>query len=106
MGSGLKIKLVEALSYGRACVTTRIGLQGLMELENKAVRLANTPELFAAAVAELLTHPETRRDMERAARAYVVDHLSPETICQPLVDRIRQHVATVQWARSRTPVHE
>ncbi len=56
VGSGLKIKLVEALSYGRACVTTRIGLQGLSELENKAVRLANTPELFAAAVIELLTH--------------------------------------------------
>ncbi len=57
VGSGLKIKLVEALSYGRACVTTRIGLQGLMELENKAVRLASEPEPFAAAVAELLTHP-------------------------------------------------
>jgi glycosyltransferase involved in cell wall biosynthesis/predicted O-methyltransferase YrrM len=101
VGSGLKIKLVEALSYGRACVTTRIGLQGLMELENKAVRLANTPVPFAAAVGELLTHPETRRDMERAARAYVANHLSPQAICQPLVDRIRQHVATVQLARSR-----
>ena len=101
VGSGLKIKLVEALSYGRACVTTRIGLQGLMELENKAVRLANTPGLFAAAVGELLTHPETRRDMEQAARAYVANHLSPETVCQPLVDRIRQHAATVQLARSR-----
>jgi predicted O-methyltransferase YrrM len=101
VGSGLKIKLVEALSYGRACVTTRIGLQGLMELENKAVRLANTPELFATAVGELLTHPETRRDMEQAARTYVANHLSPQTICQPLVDRIRQHTATVQLARSR-----
>ena len=101
VGSGLKIKLVEALSYGRACVTTRIGLQGLMELENKAVRLANTPELFACAVGELLTHPATRRDMEQAARAYVANRLSPETVCQPLVDRIRQHAATVQLARSR-----
>jgi glycosyltransferase involved in cell wall biosynthesis/predicted O-methyltransferase YrrM len=101
VGSGLKIKLVEALSYGRACVTTRIGLQGLMELENKAVRLANTPELFAAAVGELLAHPETRRDMEQAARAYVVDHLSPEMVCQPLVDRIRRHVAMVERTRSR-----
>jgi glycosyltransferase involved in cell wall biosynthesis len=93
VGSGLKIKLVEALSYGRACVTTRIGLQGLMELEGKAVRLATNPDLFAAAVGELLTHPETRRNMERSARAYVADHLSPQTVCQPLVDRIRQHAA-------------
>ncbi|HXI85235.1 MAG TPA: class I SAM-dependent methyltransferase [Verrucomicrobiae bacterium] len=101
VGSGLKIKLVEALSYGRACVTTRIGLQGLMELENKAVRLANTPELFAVAVGELLTRPETRHDMEQAARAFVADRLSPQAICQPLVDRIRQHAAMVQVARSR-----
>jgi len=101
VGSGLKIKLVEALSYGRACVTTRIGLQGLMELENKAVRLANTPELFAVAVSELLTNPEARHGMERAAQAYVADRLSPRAICQPLVDRIRQHAAMVQLARSR-----
>jgi len=103
VGSGLKIKLVEALSYGRACVTTRIGLQGLMKLENEAVRLANTPESFAAAVSEVLTHSETRRGMEQAARAYVTNHLSPQTICQPLVDRIRQHAATVQLAQCTQP---
>jgi len=39
--------------------------------------------------------------MERAARAYVANRLSPQAICQPLVDRIRRHVATVHLARSR-----
>jgi predicted O-methyltransferase YrrM len=101
VGSGLKIKLVEALSYGRACVSTRIGLQGLMGLENKAARLANTPESFAAAVSEVLNDAKTRRSMELAARAYVAEHLSPEVICQPLVERMQQHVAALDLARTR-----
>lgn len=101
VGSGLKIKLVEALSYGRACVTTRIGLQGLMALENKAVRLANEPATFAASVNELLSDSKARRALELAARTYVTEHLSPEVVCQPLVDRIRQHATAVQQARSQ-----
>jgi hypothetical protein len=43
VGSGLKIKLVEALSHGRACVSTSVGVQGVQELTGKAVLVADTP---------------------------------------------------------------
>lgn len=92
VGSGLKIKLVEALSHGRACVSTSVGIQGIQEITNKAALVANTPEEFAKAVITILSNPEKRKAMEELAEKYVTEHLSPEKVYQPFVNRIYQHV--------------
>jgi len=94
VGSGLKIKLIEALSFGRACVATRIGLQGLMELAGTAVALGDTPQEFGNAMCEILMKPSIRMAMEKAALDYVAARLSPEAVCQPFLERIARHVAT------------
>ncbi|NAZ74451.1 glycosyltransferase [Kineococcus sp. T13] len=52
-GGGTKIKLVEALSRGRAVVTTSLGLEGLEE-HRSVLRVADGAEAFADALAELL----------------------------------------------------
>ena len=92
VGSGLKIKLVEALSYGRACVSTSIGVQGLWDIAGSAVLVADTAENFAAAVHLLLTNPDKRQWMEEQACRYVTERLSPEAAYQPFVERIQQHL--------------
>jgi glycosyltransferase involved in cell wall biosynthesis len=92
VGSGLKIKLVEALSHGRACVSTSVGIQGLQELADRAVLVTDTPEEFANAIIRLLKHPEKRKLMEEEARWYVIEHLSPEKSYRPFVEHISQHV--------------
>lgn len=92
-GSGLKIKLVEALSHGRACVSTSVGVQGVRELENRAALVADTPADFAAAVVRLLKQPETRNSMENDARRYVMEKLTPEHAYRPLLDRFQQFYA-------------
>lgn len=93
VGSGLKIKLVEALSHGRACVSTSVGIQGIQELTNKAILVADTAEEFAEAVITILNNPKKRKKMEEQARKYVIENLSPEKVYQPFVDRIYQHVS-------------
>lgn len=90
-GSGLKIKLVEALSHGRACVSTPVGVQGVQELSDKAVLVAESPEDFADAVLRVLQTPAKRQAMEREAKQYVTEVLSPEKAYQPFVERIKQH---------------
>ena len=90
-GSGLKIKLIEALSHGRACVATSVGVQGVQELTDRAVLVADSPYEFAQAVMTLLQQPEQRKAMETQARTYVEEHLTPEKAYQPLVNRIQQH---------------
>ncbi|WP_298459298.1 glycosyltransferase [uncultured Cellulomonas sp.] len=54
MGSGLKIKIVEAICHGVPVITTSVGAQGLMALEPRPFVLADDPDDFAGAVARLL----------------------------------------------------
>lgn len=56
-GGGTKIKLVEALSRGRAVVTTSLGLEGLEE-HRSVLEVADGAQEFADVVADLLTDPE------------------------------------------------
>ncbi|SRR5579883_666008 len=95
MGSGLKIKLVEALSHGRACVSTSIGVQGLRDIVGSAVLVADTAEEFAAAIHTLLNNPEKRQWMEAQAYKYVKEKLSPKAVYQPFIDRVEQHLQQV-----------
>jgi succinoglycan biosynthesis protein ExoO len=63
-GSGLKIKLIEALGQGKAVVATSVTLQGVEQEIGGAVSVADDPAEFAAAVIALLTD-----DALRTARA-------------------------------------
>ncbi len=94
-GSGLKIKLVEAMSYGRACISTSVGVQGVREIAGKTTLVADTALDFAAAVHTLLTNPEKRRWMEEQAHRYVTEKLSPKAAYQPFVDYIHQYLQQV-----------
>lgn len=67
VGSGLKIKLIEALGQGKAVVATRVTLQGVEDEVRGAVSVADDPADFAAAVIELLTDEELRIARAKAA---------------------------------------
>lgn len=90
-GSGLKIKLVEAMSYGRACVSTSVGVQGLRDVVRTTL-VADTPEDFATAVHTLLTNPDKRQWMEEQAYKYITENFSPQTVYQPFVDYIHHYL--------------
>jgi glycosyltransferase involved in cell wall biosynthesis len=76
-GSGVKIKLVEAASFGKAIVTTPVGLQGLSFLRD-GVREVTAAEEFASAVVGLLRNPAERDRLARLTIAAAGQHLSPE----------------------------
>jgi succinoglycan biosynthesis protein ExoO len=67
VGSGLKIKLIEALGQGKAIVATGVTLQGVEENVRRAVTVADDPADFAAAVISLLGNEALR--MARATAA-------------------------------------
>ncbi len=91
-GSGLKIKLVEAMSYSRACVSTSVGVQGLREIVGKTTLVADTPEDFAMHVHTLLNNPDKRRWMEVQAYEFVTQKLSPQAVYQPFMNYVYQYL--------------
>ncbi|MDB6077681.1 MAG: hypothetical protein JWO82_1428 [Akkermansiaceae bacterium] len=82
-GSGIKIKLVEALNHRCACVTTTAGLRGL-EMLRDGLLVADEAADFAGAVVRLLTDGEARRELAAAGAALVAQRLSPSACYGPL----------------------
>jgi succinoglycan biosynthesis protein ExoA len=78
-GSGLKIKLVEALAHGKAVVATNLTAQGVENLVAGAVILADTPRGFAAGALHLLAHPRARLSRANAALEIARQHFAPAT---------------------------
>ena len=76
-GSGVKIKLMEAIARGKACVSTPIGAEGVPALDS-CVAIAGTADAFAAHVLRLLADDAARRTLEERAASTVRDHFSAE----------------------------
>lgn len=70
MGSGLKIKVVEALAYGRIVVGTGVSFQGL-EVDGESTYLAESPADYRGVVEELMANPGRMADGCRAAPEHV-----------------------------------
>jgi succinoglycan biosynthesis protein ExoO len=86
-GSGLKIKLVEALGAGKAVVGTSISAQGVRETVDCAMVVRDEPAAFAAAVIELLGDRRRRTALGQAALTCAATHFEPACHA-PLVARI------------------
>jgi glycosyltransferase involved in cell wall biosynthesis len=67
IGGGTRLKIFEAMSMKKAIVSTSVGAEGLPVTNGDALKIADTPADFAAAVVELLTRPGVAKQMgERA----------------------------------------
>lgn len=99
VGSGLKIKLIDALAQGKAIVATSVTVQGVEEQVAAAVTPIDDPAAFATAIVDLLRDPARRADRASASLAVARRHFSPETCYGPFVDWLRATIATT----SRSP---
>jgi glycosyltransferase involved in cell wall biosynthesis len=80
VGTGIKNKMLEALSSGCAIVSTEIGIEGLAVRHEEHLLVANDPLEFAVAVNRLLREPELRKRLGKAARVFTEQSLSTEGI--------------------------
>lgn len=78
VGSGLKIKLVEAMAHGKAVVATTTTLQGMEKLAGHAVRVADTASEFIASIDELVQDHEARAALGRTALSVAQRTFAPE----------------------------
>jgi len=78
-GGGMRTKVLQAMAYGKAVVTTTRGAEGL-SLDGTQVPLvtADDAEGIARAAVELLAGDSRRHSLGQAARAFVAEHFSPQ----------------------------
>jgi polysaccharide biosynthesis protein PslH len=92
-GSGMKVKVLEALALGVPVVTTPDGAEGIPPTDGIVV--ATDDATLAAALAGLLSDPDERAERSRAARATFLASLSPGPATEPLADLYRRMAASV-----------
>ncbi len=88
-GSGVRVKVLEAMARGLPVISTSIGVAGLDLRHGEHLLIADTPEAFAAGALQLLQSPARRAALARAARARVLELYDWRRCCRPLLDAYR-----------------
>lgn len=88
-GSGTRIKILEAMAYGRAVVATQMGAEGLELVDGEQAVLTRTVPEFAAALAGLAADPGRRTKITAAARAFQQRHYGPARMDEAMAALLR-----------------
>jgi glycosyltransferase involved in cell wall biosynthesis len=70
VGSGTRLKLIEAMAAGKAIVSTRIGAEGFAVADGRELVLADGAGEMGTAVLHLLQNPAERARLGQAARQF------------------------------------
>ena len=84
IGSGTRIKILEAAAMAKAVVSTSIGAEGLAFANGREIIVEDAPLEFARAIADLLHDEPRRRAIGAAARRVVVEQYSMATLTRAL----------------------
>jgi glycosyltransferase involved in cell wall biosynthesis len=70
-GSGVRVKIIEAMAMGKAVITTTVGAEGIDCEDGKHILLADTAAEFAAKIQFLMGQPDQINRIGAAARKLV-----------------------------------
>jgi glycosyltransferase involved in cell wall biosynthesis len=85
-GSGLRIKIIEGMAYGKAIISTSIGAEGIPIKDGIDLVLADSKEEFTKAVLELLNDSSRLNSLQINSRKFAEENFDNKTITSELVD--------------------
>ena len=91
-GSGMRIKLAEALAAGRPVVTTTKGMEGMDLTPGEHVWVADDAEAMGDALVRLTQAPDTAVALGKAGRQWALDHLGHRARARTLTDHLQSWV--------------
>lgn len=74
LGSGVNVKVIEAMSYGIPVVTTAKGAEGLNAVHGEHFLIANTPGEFLDSIQYLIENIEVRESLGLKSREHVLKY--------------------------------
>jgi len=91
-GSGIRIKILEAMSMGKVVITTSIGAEGIRCTHKKDILIADDRESFLASVEYLLNNPGEFSRIGDEARRLILQHHHPDVLADELCSFLRSFV--------------
>lgn len=92
-GSGIRIKIVEAMALGKVVVTTSVGAQGLDVENGKHLFIADTPEEFLAVIDKCIATPDICSIIGENARDFISVYHNNDLITEKILDFYQQVIA-------------
>ncbi len=85
-GSGIRVKIIEAMSVGKTVVTTTVGAQGIDYTDGVDLLIADTPDDFARQVRRCIDDPDFCDSVGRAAARLIAERYNTTTLTQELIE--------------------
>jgi glycosyltransferase involved in cell wall biosynthesis len=85
-GSGIRIKIIEAMACSKAVISTSIGAEGIAYTNGENILIADSAEEIAKAIIELISNPSKVKEMGISARKLIESHYDNKVIIQNLIN--------------------
>ncbi len=84
-GSGIRLKILEAMSAGKVVISTTIGAQGITYTDGVDILIADTPEEYALAFERLKNEPALVKSLTTNARKLIEETYSNQSVVNRLI---------------------
>jgi len=84
-GSGMRVKIIEAMALAKPVVTTSIGVEGIDAAQGVEVLIANTATDFIRSLKELLDQPAYREEIGLSAKSFVLKNFDIDQLTRKLI---------------------
>lgn len=88
-GSGMRIKIIEAMALGKLVIGTAVAFEGIAVRHNKNGIIANTNNEFKEAILMCLQHPEVVTSIAKKARNTIEEQYDNAVIVKQLINFIK-----------------
>ncbi len=85
-GSGIRLKILEAMAASKLVISTTIGAQGIDYENGKQLLIADTPEEFAAYFKTMASHPEYYNQVKTNGYELIQSHYSNAAVISKLIE--------------------
>lgn len=84
-GSGIRVKILEAMSLGRIVISSSIGLEGISAKHKDQVFIANSVEDFVESISQCRSRYDTLRQIGENARNFVIENFENSKLAGKLI---------------------
>lgn len=85
-GSGIRVKIIEAMSAGKTVVSTTIGAEGIAYTEGRDLLVADTPDEFVAKIRRCVKDPEYCQTVGRNAYRLIAEEYSTDRLTEKMME--------------------
>lgn len=91
-GSGIRIKILEAMALGRPVITTPIGIEGIPALNNREVMVSDDPETFKNQIITLCKKEDTAQGLIRESRKLIQENFDTFALSTRITQFFKEQV--------------